>query len=371
MEQSLICPSCNSSNTYKKGWTPEGCQRYKCRDCGRRFTTNTAQKTKKSFSRIDGLKQFLKNSPRSIEEISDRFNAPPKVIREQLKLLKDDKYNIVENNNEVEIRTELSSGTKHLRPELWQGDTIRFGLVSDNHLCNYNSREDVLNALYDIFASEGVDTVFNCGNWIDGECSFNKNELNTRGLTKQIEYAVEYYPYREGMKTKFIAGDDHEGWYSQREGINIGEYFQMKREQAGKFDLEYLGYTEADILLSEEGQSESWMRLIHAGGGTAYALSYTSQKLAESYQGGEKPKVLLIGHYHKLGYEFPREIHCIQAGTTEDQSLFMRKKKIQAMVGGVIVTLRRSKDGIINRCLPDFITFFDKKFYIGQDKYWK
>ena len=215
-------------------------------------------------------------------------------------------------------------------------------------------------------------TVVFDGNWIDGEFRWNKNELNTRGLTKQIEYAVEHYPYREGIKTRFIAGDDHEGWYAQREGINIGEYFQLKREQAGKFDLDYLGYAEADILLSEPGQeNESWMRAMHPGGGTAYALSYTSQKIVESFQGGEKPKVLLIGHYHKLGYEYPREVHCVQAATTCDQTLFMRKNKIQAMLGGVMITLRRSKDGIINRCLTDFITLFDRKFYIGKDKYWK
>jgi hypothetical protein len=125
-------------------------------------------------------------------------------------------------------------------------------------------------------------------------------------------------------------------------------------------------------LLSEPGQPhESWLRVVHPGGGTAYALSYTMQKLVESYQGGEKPTIILAGHYHKLDYSFPREVHAIQMGTTCDQTLFMRKKKIQAMVGGGIVEARRAKDGAINRVKVEFITFYDKSFYIGKDKYFK
>jgi hypothetical protein len=207
---------------------------------------------------------------------------------------------------------------------------------------------------------------------IDGEASFNKNELHTHGMTKQVEYFVKHYPYRKGIITRFIAGDDHEGWYAQREGINIGEYMLMKRIQAGLNDLDYLGYAEADVELTENGfENKSWLRVLHPGGGSAYALSYTSQKIVESYQGGEKPSVLLIGHYHKLGYEFPREVHCIQTGCTEDQTLFMRKKRLQAMVGGGMCELHLSPDGTINRCKVEFITAFDKKFYIGNSKYWK
>ena len=81
--------------------------------------------------------------------------------------------------------------------------------------------------------------------------------------------------------------------------------------------------------------------------------------------------MLLLGHFHKLDYSFPREVHCIQTGCTEDQTIFMRKKRIQAMVGGGICTLKRAADGTINRCQVEFITAFDKKFYIGNTKYWK
>jgi hypothetical protein len=110
---------------------------------------------------------------------------------------------------------------------------------------------------------------------------------------------------------------------------------------------------------------------MHAGGGSAYATSYAPQKIIESYQGGEKPSVLFIGHFHKLSYNIIRNVHVIQMGTTMDQSVFMRKKRIDAHVGGGIIHLQRDKTGIINRVNVEFITAFDKKFYVGKDKYWK
>jgi hypothetical protein len=255
---------------------------------------------------------------------------------------------------------------------MWQGDCVLFGFTSDNHLCSHFERLDVLNMLYDVYASEGIGVVLNGGNWIDGEARFNKNETHTKGMTKQIEYAVKNYPHRDGIQTWFVSGDDHEGWYNQREGVNIGEYFQMKREQVGLFDIKHLGYVEADIEINEGGfENNSWIRVMHAGGGSAYATSYAPQKIVESYQGGEKPSVLFIGHYHKMSYDFIRNVHTVQMACTQDQTIFMRKKKLEAHVGGGIIKLRRDKNGIINRVSPEFLTVFDKKFYIGDKKYWK
>src|SRR5581483_12495394 len=101
---------------------------------------------------------------------------------------------------------------------------------------------------------------------------------------------------------------------------------------------------EHDIIFKGK-HAQQVMRLIHAGGGSAYATSYTVQKIVESYQGGEKPQILLAGHYHKAEYGYPREVHCVQAACTEDQTLFMRKKKIAAHVGFWEVKLKQDARG--------------------------
>jgi DNA polymerase II small subunit/DNA polymerase delta subunit B len=83
----------------------------------------------------------------------------------------------------------------------------------------------------------------------------------------------------------------------------------------------------------------------------------------ESYQGGEKPQVLIIGHYHKFEYGFPREVHSVQAGCTEDQSLFMRKKKIAAHVGFLELRIKQDSAGVITRFGVEWFPFFDRGYY--------
>ena len=125
-----------------------------------------------------------------------------------------------------------------------------FGFTTDNHLCNRHSRLDVLNHAYDHFEREGISLVYNAGNWIDGEARFNKTELLTApGMDHQLDYLIDNWPVREGIETHYIAGDDHEGWYQQREGIEVGRYLQSRAREAGRDDLTYLGYGEADVEL--------------------------------------------------------------------------------------------------------------------------
>jgi hypothetical protein len=245
--------------------------------------------------------------------------------------------------------------------------TYVFGVTTDNHLCSKYQRMDVLNDLYDQFAAAGVDRVYNCGNWIDGEARFNKFDIFVHGMGPQVKYFVDNYPQREGIKTYFIAGDDHEGWYCQREGIDIGRYTESEAHAAGREDLVYIGYMEAFVdLLAHDTQNRAKMLVCHPGGGSSYALSYTSQKSVEAYDDGEKPDIALFGHYHKLEYCYVRGVHAIQCGTTEDQTPFMRKRKLAAHVGGVIVKVTQNPDGTIKKVQVEFATYLNKGHVNGQ-----
>lgn len=244
----------------------------------------------------------------------------------------------------------------------------RFGFVTDNHLCSKYAREDVLNDLYDLFEKEGVKRVYNAGNWIDGESHFNKFDLMIHGMTPQVRYFCERYPQRDGITTYYVAGDDHEGWYAQRHGIDIGRYTQqVAQDEYGRKDLRYLGYMEAFIELRRaKSDAVSRMLVMHPGGGSAYATSYAPQKIVESFEGGEKPAVLLLGHYHKLEAHNDRNVWVVQGGTTEDQTPFMRKKKLQAHVGGVLVEMRQDERGSIVEFVPKMRRYFDRGYYQNQ-----
>ena len=103
----------------------------------------------------------------------------------------------------------------------------------------------------------------------------------------------------------------------------------------------HLGHIERDIIFKQP-MGETKVRIMHPGGGCAYALSYPGQKMVESFQGGEKPHMLILGHYHKFNVNYAREITTIMAGCfhseariTTDQGL---KKICQIQVGDSVLT---------------------------------
>lgn len=98
----------------------------------------------------------------------------------------------------------------------------------------------------------------------------------------------------------------------------------------------------------------------------SYAISYCLQKLIESFQGGEKPSIVISGHYHKAGVFYPREVHSVLAGCVCDQSRFMRKKKLQAHVGYYIIKLKQHEDGTITEFTATFKPFYDRGFYVKE-----
>lgn len=73
-----------------------------------------------------------------------------------------------------------------------------------------------------------------------------------------------------------------------------------------------------------------------------------------------------MGHYHKFEYGYPREVHIVQCGCTQDQTPFMRKKKIQAMIGGVTIDFSQDEQGIIHGFGVRFHPFYDRDFYKGK-----
>lgn len=243
-----------------------------------------------------------------------------------------------------------------------------FGACGDSHLCSKQERLDALHDLYRVYDANGIKTVLHTGNYIDGEARFNKHELKVHGLDAQLSYMGENYPAIKGIRTLMVSGDDHEGWYAQREGVDIGRYMQSVMKRGGRTDIVNLGYMESFVPLKHKDSGKtSMVHVIHPGGGSAYAISYTSQKQIESYEGGEKPAIALIGHYHKAEHLEARNVHAFQTGCTQDQTVFMRKKKLVASIGGWIIMARQNPEtGAIEEVVSYFKAYYNRGYYVNQ-----
>ena len=323
-------------------------------------------------SKRESLRMLLKK-PYALDEIAGKLGVERDGATLMVQGLRDRGVLVQQFGDHYQIHAAAPSTvitTKYIHKSESNG-YYKFGYLSDNHYCSKYCREDVNNDLYDWFAAEGVRTVYNTGNWIDGEARFNKHDITVHGMQNQVNYFVKHYPQRPGIVTKFISGDDHEGWYGQREGIDIGWLTQTTAEKSGRSDLIHLGFIEAFVRLqhAEIEKASTTMLLVHPGGGSSYALSYAPQKYVEALQGGEKPAVILFGHWHKIFDLLIRNIICLGGGCTKDLDTFGRKMKLQYHIGGMIVELWQDDKGAITRYRVEKKQYFDRGYYNEQWSY--
>jgi hypothetical protein len=116
----------------------------------------------------------------------------------------------------------------------------------------------------------------------------------------------------------------------------------------------YLGQSSAVINLTPNCTFE----LRHPLDGTAYSLSYKTQKMIEALSGGEKPNILATGHYHKAEYLFYRNIHSFQTGCLCAQTPWMKGKQISAHMGVWIIEVHVDEEGTVTRIKQEFIPFY-------------
>lgn len=314
------------------------------------------------------LMKFVAVKPKTLTEISEHVDRSIPSIEKMVDGLKEKHYKnlqVREDTQSVALLKEAPMGERKIidvKKYFGGSREVTFGIISDLHYCNVHSREELIPLMYDIFKKEGVSIVFEGGNMIDGEAFFNTRELKAWGIENQVQYLIEHAPKVDGVTTYFVTGDDHEGWMARKAGVIIGELIESRMKEAGREDWQYLSHMEADVCFKTE-EGETVVRVSHPGMGVSYALSYTPQKIIESLSGGEKPHVLLLGHYHKAMYASIRNVHAMLMGTFEQQTPFMRKKHIEAHIGGWVVRMTLAKDGTVQRFCPEWFPFLDRKVY--------
>jgi len=245
---------------------------------------------------------------------------------------------------------------------------FKFAAFGDFHAASKYSRTDVREDLTRRAEAFGAACIFDTGNWIDGEMSFNRYDIEASGIDAQCRLLAKNYP-KTDIPTYAVTGADHEGWYIKREGIDVGRYCESVMREAGH-PWTNLGYMEADIkLVNANTEKSCFLRVMHPGGGSSYALSYRPQKILESMEGGEKPAILLLGHYHKIDFGLVRNVWYVQTGCGQDQTPFMRQKAIEAHVGGFLVECEQDPEtGAIIEFTPHARRYFNRAYYFAEGR---
>lgn len=277
------------------------------------------------------------------------------------KLIKDSKL------TEAELKALLKSragGDPSVRHKYEPAKShYRFGVLSDTHIGSNKFSESLFEFAGDTFRKQKIKDVYHVGDILEGMSGRPGHvyELNRIGFTAQMDYAEQLWrDYMKGINTHGIIGN-HDGWFMKKGDMGANPGVELERRLEGSNSpFEYLGDSEADVHLGKIR-----MKLFHPADGTAYATSYKLQKLIESFDGGDKPNIVLEGHYHKSLYMNCRNVHGLECGTVCGQTGWMRGKKIPAHMGFWIVDVGADSHGV-NSFNPTFYPgYTDSK--IGAD----
>ena len=228
----------------------------------------------------------------------------------------------------------------------YYGNKIRLGIMSDTHIGSKEFDDEFFKYMCAMFDKQKVDGVYHAGDILEGMSGRDGHiyELNEIGFNNQINKAEKLF---KRIKSPIYGiNGNHDDWYAGKNngGVDVGIELAKRVK-----NYHHLGSMEADIDLGHKVK----LKLFHPNDGTAYATSYKLQKLIESLSGGDKPNILIEGHYHKALYMFNRNVHGFEAGTLAGQTKFMRGKKIAANKGFWILDVSIGKEGI-GKIVPTF-----------------
>lgn len=214
----------------------------------------------------------------------------------------------------------------------FNGDTVTFGVMSDNHIGSmFSNPQDTLSALEEM-NKQGCDFIVHSGDIVEGMMGRPGDiyELSQIGYKAQRDEAVRIF--NNWKKPFYTIVGNHDASYNSKLGAGVNIVEDICSSIGSNFHC--LGFNDGD--LSIKG---TVIKLWHGGDGASYAIGYREQKIVESFTGGEKPNVLITGHTHKAQYFMYRNVHVIGAGTLQKQSSWMRSKKLAAHIGFWIIKM--------------------------------
>lgn len=235
-------------------------------------------------------------------------------------------------------------------PRLDGSGSFKVGIVSDTHLGSKYQQLTFLEAAYDWFAREEVAVVVHAGDLTAGADTMHRgmvHELFLHGADEQVDYAVAAYPRREGVTTYVVSGN-HDHSHLKEGGTNV-----VRRIAERRPDIVYLGMSGAHLVI--DGIR---FYVHHPSGGPSYARSYRLQRLIEQFSPENKPKVLVVGHFHVTAVlESYRNVYGLLAGCFEAQTPYLTGKGVYPEVGFSVLEVVHDERGAV-RFRKEWVPFY-------------
>ena len=322
----------------------------------KKFNTNTKTNNKSNnvinktdIEFINKIYKYMKNDM-PVETFMEKFHcnrAELMGILELCRIYDKDIDIVIKNGNEVFNKPLSKIITKVAKNSPDDLIHTQLCVVSDTHFGNIHQQLHFLNEIYEEAHKRGISTVLHCGDLVDGNYTNRPEQPRQQflhGFDEQIGYVVDMYPKVNGITTNFILGSHDETHY-KNDQATAGFWIPKCRD-----DMIYLGQDTADLNINKIK-----ITMDHPGGGSSNSVSYQLQKRIELLESGNKPKILLAGHYHK-SYSFVyRNVRGILVGSCCDVTQFQHKKGLSNAVGAYFLDIYSDKNGNIIYFEPEEI----------------
>lgn len=232
------------------------------------------------------------------------------------------------------------------------GERQLVGVISDLHYGSKYCRKDLIADCVAYLYSRGVRDVLVPGDILDGNYTdHGLFELSHVGLEDQVAECVASLPVYPGLRYHAISGN-HDETFQKQNGANA-----LGIVAASRTDFTLYGHRGA--FLHIKGAT---IHLWHPMGGGSYARSYKLQKRIEGYAVGEKPDIILAGHWHQFCYIEERGVHGIMCPTFQGGGSNFGKALVGApSIGGLLLSWDLTAEGTLRSFVLEKRTYFEKE----------
>jgi predicted phosphodiesterase len=303
----------------------------------------SAGPTKQANPHIE-LIRAVQRGAKTLENLCDSLGCTPSEGRKRVAAAREAGYDLVISDTTIafEAVAQKPQVVALDAPTPTATEPMVFAAISDTH---FGAKEMALAEFHefvDYAYSLGVRHIYHAGDVFEGTYHRgHQYEVAQAGFENQCQAAINGFPQKDGLNYWFITGNHDWNSFHKACGMDPGKEFAARAEMAGRTDIHHLGNTQGRVQMGDLR-----IEMAHPDGGTSYAKSYKMQKWIEKYEGGNKPHVLIFGHYHSYLVLEDRNVTAMHPGCWKFQGAFEQRKGLQPAVGGAIIWAWRDETGM-------------------------
>lgn len=316
-------------------------------------------------TRDELVEQVIKLSKRGIEfeALCNELGLPPKTVRDLIEEAKRRGFAVAGLGSSVLwAPSQPREGIVDIKTPAQAGPWRRFAVMSDLHFgSKYHLRSQLLDFVDRAYES-GVRLMFLPGDLLDGCYRHGRWELTHHGFDEQVKDFFDGLPVRKGLEYFGISGN-HDQTFEET-GLVVHRAIEDFFRRNHRTDLTMLGARGASVRLRGPSDPERGLvvEMWHPLRGGSYALSYGLQKKIEGYAPGQKPDVILTGHWHQSVYVHARGIHAFSCGTFQGGgSAFGKALGGAPSIGGWIIEYALTSDGTVRHLRPHWCSYYESE----------